>query len=69
MPDDEKQQKESGQIVQQTAHALLDGILAFGDGMLRLGETVESLGVALAQKLLPINALKIVPARRMPTSD
>ncbi len=48
----EKQEQEPGQIVQQTADALFDGILAFSDGMLRLGETVERLGVALAKKLL-----------------
>ena len=52
MPDDENQELEPGQIVQQTADALFDGILAFSDGMLRLGETVERLGVALAKKLL-----------------
>ena len=52
MPDDENQELEPGQIVQQTADALFDGLLAFSDGMLRLGETVERLGVALAKKLL-----------------
>ncbi len=52
MPDDENQEQEPGQIVQQTADALFDGILAFSDGMLRLGETVERLSVALAKKLL-----------------
>ena len=39
-------------MVQQTADALLDGILAFGEGMLRLGETIEWLGESLAKKLL-----------------
>ncbi len=48
----EKQEQEPGQIVQQTADALFDGILAFSDGMLRLGEAVERLSVALAKKLL-----------------
>jgi len=52
MPDDENQELEPGQIVQQTADALFDGILAFSDGMLRLGEAVERLSVALAKKLL-----------------
>ncbi len=52
MPDDENQEQEPGQIVQQTADALFDGILAFSDGMLRLGEAVERLSVALAKKLL-----------------
>ena len=52
MPDDEKQEQETGQIVQQTADALLDGILAFSEGMLRLGETIERLGVSLAKRLL-----------------
>ncbi len=52
MPDDDKQEQETGQIVEQTADALFDGLLAFGEGMLRLGETVERLGVALAKKLL-----------------
>ncbi len=52
MPDDENQELEPGQIVQQTADALFDGLLAFSDGMLRLGEAVERLSVALAQKLL-----------------
>ncbi len=47
-----KQEQEPGKIVQQTADAIFDGILAFSDGMLRLGETVERLGVALAKKLL-----------------
>ncbi len=49
---DQKQEQEPGKMVQQTADALFDGILAFSDGMLRLGETVERLGVALAKKLL-----------------
>ena len=49
---DLKQEQEPGKMVQQTADALFDGILAFSDGMLRLGETVERLGVALAKKLL-----------------
>ena len=40
MPDDEKQEKEPDQVVQQTADALFDGLLAFGEGMLRLGETI-----------------------------
>ncbi len=52
MPDDENQEQETGQIVQQTADALLDGILAFSEGMLRLGETIERLGVSLAKRLL-----------------
>ena len=52
MPDDEKQEQEPGQIVQQTAEALFEGILAFGVGMLRLGETIEGLGGSLAKKLL-----------------
>ncbi len=52
MPDDENQEQEPGQIVQQTADALFDGILAFSDGMLRLGETIERLSVSLANKLL-----------------
>ena len=52
MPDDEKQEQETGRIVQQTADALLDGILAFSEGMLRLGETIERLGVSLAKRLL-----------------
>ncbi len=52
MPDDENQEQEPGQIVQQTADALFDGILAFSEGMLRLGEVVERLSVALAKKLL-----------------
>ena len=36
----------------QIADTLFDGLIAFGEGMLRLGETIERLGVALAQKLL-----------------
>ena len=52
MRDDEKEQQEPGPIVQQTADALFDGVLAFGEGMVRLGETIERLGVALAKKLL-----------------
>jgi hypothetical protein len=52
MPDDEKQEKEPDQVVQQTADALFDGLLAFGEGMLLLGETIERLGVSLANKLL-----------------
>ncbi len=52
MPDDEQQEQESAQIIQQTSDALFDGILAFGEGMLSLGETIEGLGVALARKLL-----------------
>ncbi len=52
MPDDEKQEQKPDKIVQQTADALFDGILAFSDGMLRLGETIERLGVSLAKKLL-----------------
>ncbi len=52
MPNDEKQEQETGQIVEQTADALLDGILAFSEGMLRLGETIERLSVSLANKLL-----------------
>ncbi len=52
MPDDEKQDQEPDQIVQQTADALFDGLLAFSEGMFRLGETIERLGVALAKKLL-----------------
>ena len=52
MPDDENQELEPGQIVQQTADALYDGLLAFSEGMLRLGETIERLGVSLAKKLL-----------------
>ncbi len=52
MPDDEKQKQEPGPIFQQTADALFDGILAFSEGMLRLGETIERLGVSLANKLL-----------------
>ena len=53
MPDDEKQVQEPSQVIQQSAAALFDAILAFGNGMLRLGETVERLGVGLAQKLHP----------------
>jgi len=52
MPNDQKQEQEPDQIVQQTADALVDGLLAFSEGMLRLGETIERLGVALAKKLL-----------------
>ncbi len=52
MPDDEQQEQESAQIIQQTSDALFDGILAFGEGMLLLGETIERLGVSLANKLL-----------------
>ncbi len=52
MPDDEQQEQESAQIIQQTSDALFDGILAFGEGMIRLGETIERLGVSLAKKLL-----------------
>ena len=52
MPDDEKQEREPDQVVQQTADALFDGVLAFGEGMPRLGETIERLGVSLAKKLL-----------------
>ena len=52
MPEDQQQEQEPGQIVQQTADALFDGVLAFGEGILRLGETIEGLGVALAKKLL-----------------
>ena len=52
MPIKEKQEQEPAQLVQQTADALLDGLLAFGEGMLRLGEAVERLSVALAKKLL-----------------
>ncbi len=52
MPEDEQREQEPGQIVQQTADALFDGVLAFGEGMLRLCETIERLGVALAKKLL-----------------
>ena len=48
----QEQEQEPAQIAQRTADALFDGILAFSDGMLRLGETVERLGVALAKKLL-----------------
>ena len=44
MPDDEKQEQEPDQIVQQTADALSDGLLAFSEGMLRLGKTIERLG-------------------------
>ena len=50
MPDDENQNQEAGPIFQQTADAL--GILAFGDGLLRLGEIIERLGVSLAKTLL-----------------
>ncbi len=49
---DPKQEQEPGKMVQQTADSLFDGILAFSDGMLRLGEAVERLSVALAKKLL-----------------
>ncbi len=52
MPNDEQREQESDQIIQQTADALLDGILAFGEGMLRLGETIERLGESLAKNLL-----------------
>ncbi len=52
MPEDEEQEQEPGQIVQQTAEALIGGILAFGEGMLRLGETIERLGASLAKRLL-----------------
>jgi len=52
MPVDEKREQEPAPVVQRTADALLDGILAFGEGMLRLGETIEWLGESLAKKLL-----------------
>ena len=52
MPDDEKQEQEPGQMVQQIADALFEGIIAFSDGMLRLGETIERLSVSLAKKLM-----------------
>ena len=52
MPVDEKREQEPAPVVQRTADALLDGILAFGEGMLRLGETIELLGESLAKKLL-----------------
>ncbi len=52
MPDDEKQEQGPTQIIQETADALLDGILAFGEGLLRLGETIERLGESLAKNLL-----------------
>ena len=52
MPDDEKQEQKPDKIVQQTADALFDGLLAFSEGMLRLGETIERLGVSLAKRLL-----------------
>ena len=50
MPHDpkEKQGPEPNQIVQQTADALFDGVLAFGEGLLRLGEAIESLGKSRA---------------------
>ena len=52
MPDDEKQEQGPGQMVQQTADALFDGILAFSEGLLRLGDTIEWLGESLAKNLL-----------------
>ncbi len=39
-------------MVQQTADALFDGVSAFSEGMLRLGETIERLGASLAKKLM-----------------
>ena len=70
MPNDQKQEQEPDQIVQQTADALVDGLLAFSEGMLRLGETIERLGVALAKKLLAHKCTEdCAGARRMPTGN
>ena len=52
MPNHEKREQEPARIIQQAADTLFDGVLAFSEGMLRLGETTERLGESLAKNLL-----------------